>query len=288
MPRRGGHPYFAGAPLLIAHRGGSALAPENTLLAFDRALRWWGADILELDVQPTRDGEAVVFHDPTLERTTDGRGRVRDLSLAQLRELDAGFRFCPESGQSFPFRGRGESIATLEQVLSTFPGVRINVEIKHADAAPRVWDTIAAAGATGRVLVAAGERANRRRLEDYPGPLSAAENEIRNFWLASQVGLTRWAIPDVDALQIPDTHHGLRVASPRFIRAAHRCNLPVHIWTVDAVADMERLLAWGVDGIISDRPDRLAHVLHRLRGRPLPPGPPADEAEPFLQSVLDS
>ena len=288
MPRRGGHPYFAGAPLLIAHRGGSALAPENTLRAFDRALRWWGADILELDVQPTRDGEAVVFHDPTLERTTNGHGRVRDLSFAQLRELDAGFRFSPDGGRSFPFRGRGETVASLEQVLAAFPRVRINVEIKHADAALRVRDTIAAAGATGRVLVAAGERANRLVLEDYPGPLSAAENEIRNFWLAGHVGLSRWVVPAVDALQIPDTHRGMRVASPRLVRAAHRHNIPVHVWTVDEVADMERLLAWNVDGIISDRPDRLAEVLHRVRGRPLPPGPAPDEAEPFLQSVLDS
>ena len=121
---RPGWPYLAGAPLLIAHRGGSALAPENTLLAFQRALDWWGADILELDVQPTRDGEAVVFHDDTLDRTTDGSGPVSARTLAELKQLDAGHHFTPDGGQTFPFRGRVIGIPTLAEVLRAFPGVQ--------------------------------------------------------------------------------------------------------------------------------------------------------------------
>lgn len=286
MLRRGGHPYLAGAPLLIAHRGGSALAPENSLLAFRRALEWWRADILELDVQPTADGEAVVFHDPTLERTTDGSGPVAAQTFAQLQRFDAGFRFSPDGGKSFPFRGRGETIPSLEQVLAAFPAARVNVEIKDARVAERVWETIHTHAALRRVLVAAGERANRRRFAGYPGPISAGREEVFAFWLAHRIRVSRLYAPPVDALQVPERSGGLRVVSPRFIRDAHAHNLPVHVWTVDARADMERLLAWGADGLISDRPDRLAEVLHRLRGRPLPPGPPPADAEPFLERLL--
>ncbi len=286
MRRRGGHAYLAGAPLLIAHRGGSALAPENTLLAFRRALKWWRADILELDVQPTADGEAVVIHDPTLQRTTDGRGPVAAQTLAQIQRFDAGFRFSPDGGQTFPLRGRGETIPSFDQVLATFPTARVNVEIKDGRAAERVWETIHAHGAHRRVLVAAGERANRRRFVAYAGPISAAREEILAFWLAHRARARRLYAPPVDAMQVPEHSGGLRVVSPGFIQDAHAGNLPVHVWTVNAPTDMERLLAWGVDGIISDRPDRLAEVLHRLRGRPLPPGPSPGDAEPFLERLL--
>ncbi|HYW05502.1 MAG TPA: glycerophosphodiester phosphodiesterase family protein, partial [Longimicrobium sp.] len=102
---RPGHRYLAGAPLLIAHRGGSGLAPENTLFAFRRALSWWKADLLEIDVQPTRDGDAVVIHDPTVDRTTDGSGRVDALTVRELAELDAGYRFTPDGGITHPCRG---------------------------------------------------------------------------------------------------------------------------------------------------------------------------------------
>lgn len=286
MPRRAGHAYLAGAPLLIAHRGGSALAPENTLLAFGRALEWWRADILELDVQPTADGEAVVIHDPTLQRTTDGLGALAEHTLAQIQNFDAGFRFSPDGGQTFPFRGRGEAIPSFDQVLAAFPTARINVEIKDARAAERVWGTIHAHGAQRRVLVAATKRANRRRFVAYPGPISAAREEILAFWTGRRARVPRIYTPPVDALQVPEHSRGLRVLSERFINDAHACNLPVHVWTVNAPADMERLLAWGVDGIISDRPDQLAEVLHRIRGRPLPPGPPPGGAEPFLERLL--
>lgn len=275
MPRRArpGAAYLAGAPLLIAHRGGGGLAPENTLVAFRRALEWWGADVLELDVQPTRDGIAVVFHDETLDRTTDGSGPVSDHSLAELRRLDAGYRFSPD-GRSTPFRGSGAAISTFEEVLRACPATRVNVEVKDPGAAESVAAAIRATGSEHRVLVAAGKRAARAGASDGPWPLSASEEELRRFYLAHRLRLSRLVRLPVDALQLPECHEGRRIVTPRLVADAHVQNLAVHVWTVDDEDDMRRLLDWGVDGIVTDRPDRLARVLHERVGRPLPPGPP--------------
>ncbi len=275
---RPGAPYLAGAPLLIAHRGGSGLAPENTLLAFRRAVEWWHADVLELDVRPTRDGEAVVFHDATLDRTTDGTGPVADRSLGELRALDAGFHFSRDGGRSQSFRGTGVGIPTLAEVLQAFPHARVNVEIKDGRAQRRVAEAVREARAERRVLIAAGKRANRSFFRDYAGPVSASEEELRTFFVHHRLHAAAFHRPEVDALQLPERHRSMRVVSPRFVREAHAKNLAVHVWTVDEEADMRRLLEWGVDGIITDRPDRLARVLHEIVARPLPPGPPAESS----------
>jgi glycerophosphoryl diester phosphodiesterase len=279
--RAPGHPYLAGSPLLIAHRGGALLAPENTLLAFERALTWWDADVLELDVQPSREGEAVVLHDATLDRTTDGTGPVRALPLPELRRLDAGHRFTPD-GRTFPFRGRGIGIPTLAEVLDTFPAARLNVEIKDAACAPAVLRAIERAGARHRVLVAAGSRRNR-----VPGyrPNSAAVGDVRLYVLLHFLGLGRLRRPAVDAFQVPEERAGRRWLTPRIVAQLQSMNVPVHVWTVNLEADMERLLEWGVDGIITDRPDLLARLLHRVRGRALPPGIPDPPPEAFLTAL---
>ncbi len=276
VPRvRPGQPYLAGGPLLMAHRGGAALAPENTLAAFRRALEWWRADLLEIDVHATREGEVVVIHDASVDRTTDGSGPVAGFTLAELQRLDAGYRFSPDGGRSFPFRGRGERVPTLEAVLRAFPWARVNVEVKDNRAQERVRELVRSSGAVRRVLIAAGKRRNRSLFADWPGATSASEEEVLDFWLRLRTRSTRRWRPPVDAFQVPEFFGPLRVVSPRFIREAHAHNVAVHVWTVDAEADMRRLLEWGVDGIVTDRPDVLARVLHELYGRPLPPGPPS-------------
>ncbi len=281
---RPGTAYLAGAPLLIAHRGGAALAPENTLVAFERALDWWGADILELDVQPTADGEVVVFHDATLDRTTDGAGPVAARTLAEIQALDAGYCFTPD-GLQYPFRGRGIRVPTLAELLDAFPGVRINIEIKDGRAQERVWETIRQAGATDRVLIAAGSARNRARLAGYPVPVSAGKEEIAPFIAQLKLPFRPYT-PDVDALQVPYRWKGREVLTPALIDLAQSRNIPVHVWTVDDPALMRTFLKWGVDGIVTDRPDLLGRVLHEHTGRPLPPGPPSPAPEPFLDSLL--
>jgi glycerophosphoryl diester phosphodiesterase len=283
---RPGHRYLAGAPLLIAHRGGSALAPENTLAAFRRALEWWRADLLEIDVQPTRDGDAVVIHDPTVDRTTDGAGAVSALTVAELQRLDAGFRFTPDGGKTFPYRGKDVRISTLREVLQALPHARVNVEIKDGRAQQAVWNTVHELHAVHRVLIAAGDRKNRERFRDYGGPVSAAAQEMYAFAGLHLAWATRLWTPTVDAFQMPEARGGRQVLTPRMLAELQARNVAVHVWTIDDPRDMRRLLEWGVDGIITDRPDRLARLLHELRGRALPPGPPPDEMEPWLERLL--
>ncbi|MEX2571565.1 MAG: glycerophosphodiester phosphodiesterase [Gemmatimonadota bacterium] len=282
---RPGSPYLAGAPLLIAHRGGAKLAPENTLLAFERALSWWRADILELDVQPTRDGEVVVFHDATLDRTTDGTGAVAAHSLEELRRLDAGYRFTPDGGTSFPFRARGIGVPTLREVLEAFPATRVNVEIKDGRVQQRVWDVVRDSRAVDRVLIAAGRRRDRSRLDGYPLPVSAGKEELRLFIAQLRLGLVLY-VPPVDAFQVPHFWENREIATAELVRAARSHNIPVHVWTVDEIEEMRRLLDRGVDGIVTDRPDRLARLLHERVSRPLPPGPPDPVPEAFLEPLL--
>lgn len=268
---RPGHPYLAGAPLLVAHRGGSKLAPENTLAAFGMAVSDYGADMLELDVHLTADDRVAVIHDDTVDRTTDGTGPVAAMTLAQLSELDAGYRFTDPSGEE-SFRGRGVGIPTLDQVLELFPGMRLNVECKCPRVAPVLVELTRKFGAAHRVLVAAGEEAHRTAARGYKGPWGASARQIRAFWILHRIPIvSRFYTPGADVLQIPERWEGRQVLTRRFLDEAHRRNIPVHVWTVDDADDMRRLLAMGVDAIQTDRPDRLARVLHEETGRPLPP-----------------
>ncbi len=283
---RPGHRYLAGAPLLIAHRGGSALAPENTLASFRRAVDWWRADLLETDVQLSADGEAIVIHDPTVDRTTDGAGPVSSFTVAELKKLDAGYRFTPDGGQTFPFRGQDVRLSTFREVLEALPEVRINVEIKDTRAQQAMWDTVHDLHAVHRVLIAAGDRNNRSRFRSYGGPVSAGAQDLYAFYGLHLAHAARLWTPSVDAFQMPDRHGGRQVLTPRLVAELQARSVAVHVWTIDETADMRRLLEWGVDGIMTDRPDRLARLLHEMRGRPLPPGPPPGEAEPWLERLL--
>jgi glycerophosphoryl diester phosphodiesterase len=268
IARRPGHPYLAGAPLLIAHRGGAKLAPENTLTAFHRADAHWRADILEMDVHLSADGEVVVIHDPTVDRTTDGTGSIRELPWPALAELDAGYRFVALDG-STPFRGTGVRIPRLEQVLEEFPRARLNVESKSADAGGPLVRLIERHGASQRVLLAAQWERDRVGARGYRGPWGATREQVARFRFFP-FGYR----PRADVLQIPEHFRGIRVVTPALIARAHRMNIPVQVWVVDDPADMRRLLGWGVDGIQSDRLDLVAAVLTEVAGRPPAPGAP--------------
>ncbi len=269
---RPGHPYFAGAPLLVAHRGGAKLAPENTVAAFRQAVDDWDADILEMDVRLTADGRVVVLHDETVDRTTDGTGSIRRMSWARARELDAGYRFRDLNGQR-SLRGRGVRIPLFEEVLDAFPRTRINVESKAPEAARPLAEVIRSRAAEHRVLIAAEFEGTRREARGYPGPWGASRSHLVPFWALSRLPLLgRLYVPSADAFQIPQRSGQIRILTPALIRGAHDRNIPVHVWTVDDPDDMRRLLAWGVDGIQTDRPDLLADVLVEVAGRPAPPG----------------
>jgi len=269
---RPGRAYLAGAPLLVAHRGGARLAPENTLPAFERALSWWGADMLELDVRLTADGQVVVIHDATVDRTTDGSGPVSSFRYDELARLDAGHRFRDTEGRA-SFRGKGVTVPLLEKVLTTFPSARLNVEAKEPEVAAPLASLLRRHGATERVLLAAEYERCRRDARGYPGPWGASRHHVLIFLLSHHLPGGGPYTPAADILQVPERWKGRRIVTPRFVREAHRRNLPVQVWTVDDPEAMRRLLSWGVDGIQTDRPDLLGRVLAEETGRPLPPGP---------------
>ena len=266
------HPAFPREPLLVAHRGGRALVPENTIPAFRDAVERWRADAIELDVHASADGHCVVIHDPTVDRTTDGTGAVADLTLEQLRRLDAGYRFTPDGGRSFPYRGQGIRIPTFPEVLRALPDTPLVVELKTAAAQEPLRRAMREAGCEERVCVAGERSAFVAALADHPGPRSVPSEPLLRFWLLSRLGLSRLWRPAAHAAHIPETFRGVRAVTPALIRALHERGMAVYIWTVNDPADMRRLLDWGVDGILTDRPDVLARVLHERVGRPLPPG----------------
>lgn len=257
--------------MLVAHRGGSLLAPENTLPAFRMARDEWWADMLEMDVRLTRDGEVVVIHDATLERTTDGSGLVAEHTLEEIRSFDAGYRFTDGHG-GHPFRGQGVVVPTLDEVLSEFPQMRINIESKEPSVAAPLARVIARHGAEQRVLIAAEFEKSRRGARGYPGPWGASFVQVLLFWLLHRLPGGSPYTPRADIFQVPERRGRLTVVTPRFVREAHRLSIPVQVWTVNREDDMRRLLDWGVDGIQTDRPDLLSRVLTERTGRPVPPG----------------
>jgi glycerophosphoryl diester phosphodiesterase len=271
LGRRGAQDSLAltpmGWPVNIAHRGGADIAPENTLEGFREGLRV-GGGVLELDVHTTADGHVVVIHDDVVDRTTDGTGAVREMTLAELKRRDAGYRFTRDRGGTFPYRGQGIRVPTLEEVYDEFAEVPINVEIKgeRPGIEEAVWRVIEAAGAGDRTLVVSeSTRIIHRFREASGGRVATASSsvELISFYLLTRLGLSGSSKPRYQALQGPETYHGLRIVTPGFIRAAHERGLRVDVWTIDSEADMRRLLGYGVDGIMTDRPDVLAKVLSR-------------------------
>jgi glycerophosphoryl diester phosphodiesterase len=241
---------------VYAHRGGSALGPENTIAAFDIGLAA-GADGLELDVRLSSDGVPVVVHDSTLDRTTDATGPVHAKSADELARVDAGCRFS-NAGDGAPFAGRGIGVPTLIDVLRRYPGVPMIIELKvdTEDCGLRVAQVIREAKAEERICLAGyGLRSARSARLGLPSAgASACHEEVRRALHCSWVGWTLRNVP-YQGYQVPERSGWLRVVSRRFVRQAHRAGLAVEVWTVDDPPDMERLLGWGVDGLISNRPD---------------------------------
>lgn len=250
-------------PILAAHRGGRLLYPENTLVAFRGASQNFGCRFLELDVRTTADGVPVVIHDATVDRTTDGQGPVHGFTLAELQRLDAGFRFRNLQGQP-EWAGRDVRIPTLEAVLRAFPDHVISVEIKQRDppCEAAVVGVIRRCGMQRQVVAGSVDHGVFRRLHALAPELPTFYSRRSGlvFFLAYWCGLVRWYTPPHNVFEIPPRLGRLRLVTRAMVRAAHRLDTPVLVWTINQPAEMQRLLALGVDGIITDRPD-LLHAL---------------------------
>lgn len=247
-------------------------APENTLPSFQQALQD-GASFVELDVHGSSDGEAVIIHDETLERTTEGRGRVSERSLKELKALDAGYRFSPDEGRTFPYRGRRIEIPTLNEFLLKFPEVKKIIELKQLrpSIAERVIEVVAAHGSEEQVLLATENddimRAIRRRLAAAPARIATGFSfgEVAAFYHWVVQGRKGAYDPPGQALQVPRTYQDQVLVTEDTVDAAHALGLEVFVWTVNEVNEMKSLLALGVDGIITDYPARLGRLLRSDR-----------------------
>jgi glycerophosphoryl diester phosphodiesterase len=259
----------SGWPVNFAHRGGAKVVPENTIEGFEEGLRL-GGGVIELDVHATADGVVVVIHDPAVNRTTDGSGPVAEMTLTELQRLDAGYSFTADGGISFPWRGRGLQIPTLQAVYQAFPDRPINIELKgqRPGIEEELTRVIGDAGGLERTLVVTNRRAPIRRFRRASqGTIATAASieEFIIFWLLTLLHLNDLYDPPFQGLQPPETYKGLRIVTRRLVREAHRRGLRVDVWTIDDEPSMRRLLSLGVDGIMTDRPDILAAVLPRSR-----------------------
>jgi glycerophosphoryl diester phosphodiesterase len=258
-------------PLVYAHRGGAALRPENTLEAFDHGLAV-GADGLEFDVHLSRDGVVVVHHDATVNRTTDGRGALCDRTASELAALDAGHSFAAAAGSvpsaTFPFRQKGVRIPTLDEVLRRYPAVPLIVELKTSDPdlARRTIDAVRDAEAIDRVTLGSFSWRALHAARTYEPRIRTGASREETRW-ALYRSWVRWPLARAAyaEFQVPERSGLTTIVTPRFIGYAHRASLPVKVWTVDSEKDIRRLLGWGVDAIISDRPDVAVEVVRAYR-----------------------
>ena len=269
---RADHPYFTEVlgpgPHVHAHQGGDHLWPGNTMLAFEGA-HALGVDVLELDVHLSADGEVVVIHDATVDRTSNGSGAVADLSLAELRELDFGYRWRPPGGADvdFPYRGQGLTIPTLREVLEAFPDTAVNIELKPADTrlVAITCDLIRELGREQSVLVASFTDRNLRDFRQRCPEVatSAGSGEATTFVIMNMLYLGHLYTPLAEAFQVPLRRSGIEVVTPRLVSSLAGRNVHLDVWTINDEASMRRLIDMGVGALITDRPDLALQLLGR-------------------------
>jgi glycerophosphoryl diester phosphodiesterase len=280
------HPFFTSQsrPLIFAHRGGGGLLPEETLPALLSAQAADSQAVIEFDVHGTADGQFVLFHDPTLDRTTNGTGPVRERTVAELKTLDAGYCATPGVGNGtadegnchdadparFPFRGQGYQIATLDEVFAALPpDTPASVELKRPGMERELANALRASGRLPHLITGAEWDDVAVRLKDllpelphyYP---TAAATCLA---LAAKAGGSYAACPHYEAFASPLSGAGLALGTKGVLSAAHDDGIAVVYWTINDESEMERLFLLGSDGLYTDYPDRARRVLDGLRAQ---------------------
>ncbi len=254
---------------LIAHRGGSLEAPENTLPAFENAYEVYQEIYFELDTHESRDGKLIVIHDATVDRTTNGHGSVADLTLLELSKLDWGYNFSRDGGSSFPYRGKKISVLQVQDVLENFPKTRVTIEMKKGGPSfsHKIIETIKRANAQTRVCIAAEDHKLLRKTWDLCPDLCSGYSKRELFFnfIWNRLSLPHFGPHRGQVVQIPYIYNGHLIASKSFIHRAHRRKKPVHVWTINDEATMRHLIETGVDGVITDAPTLLLKVARDLK-----------------------
>lgn len=257
-------------PLVIAHQGGDGIWPGDTLYAFEKAVQI-GADVLEMDAHITKDGQIVLMHDQKVDRTTDGTGRIEDLTLEELKRLDAAYKWSNDDGKTYPYRGQGIQVPTLEELFQRFPQMRYVIEIKLTENPidKPLCDLIRKYDMEHEVLIASfHDEAMQQFREICPEvATSASRGEVTTFVLLGKVFLSGLVLPQYESIQPPydpEESMNIPIMTERFLRQAHAKNIAVEPWTVDDPGLMKQYIQWGVDGIITDRPDLMIAVLDEM------------------------
>jgi glycerophosphoryl diester phosphodiesterase len=249
-----------GSPIrVIGHRGAAGVAPENTLPSLRHAAAA-GAHAVEFDLRCTADDRLVLLHDAIVDRTTDGTGPIEGMSLEEAAGLDAGYRFTTDGGRSFPYRGRGIAIPTLEEAIAEIAPLPMILELKSQRAGEVLPGFLEQHRLAGPAIVGSFSRSAAEAVAPHVRSRCASEEELRAYVLLGKIGLARVAVPQAEAVMVPERRF-LRVVTRRFVRGAHAHGLGVFVWTVNRPDDMRRLWDWGIDGVITDEPGRALRVL---------------------------
>jgi glycerophosphoryl diester phosphodiesterase len=256
-------------PLVIAHQGGEGESPGNTMLAFRHAVTV-GADVLDTDMQMSKDGVLVLMHDTTVDRTTNGKGAIRDLTLSQIKNLDAAFHYTNDGGRTFPYRGSGVTIPTVEELFEAFPDKRMGIEIKETgtnETAERFCALIRVHRMQDRILVSSFGQTNMDAFRSKCPEVatSATAREVLQFLRWNLLGMARVIAPAFNCFQVPEKSGSRQVITPAFIDAARERHLPVLPWTINEEADMRRLIEMRLKGINTDYPSLLLRLLAEKR-----------------------
>lgn len=249
---------------IIGHRGARGVAPENTLPAIRHGVEA-GAQAIEIDLHASRDGHLVVIHDPTLDRTTDGTGPVEDRTLQELRALDAGHGFTPDGGDSFPFRGQGIRIPTLDEAMDAIGQLPAILEVKSAAAGRKLAEWLPGRPERERVIVGGFDAEAVRPAGEAARWRCAYQTDLRGFVVWGKLGISRPLPDDLTAAMVPVRKGPLRIVTRGFVRRMHARGKGVFVWTVNRPEEMRGLFDLGVDGLISDYPAVLRRVVEERR-----------------------
>lgn len=260
-------------PIVLAHRGGAQIAPEHTMVAFEKA-HALGVDGFEIDIRLTKDEEIIVFHDETVERTSNGTGAVKDLTLSELKELNFAYNYKDLDGY-YPYREDKIEIVTLRELLEVFPNTYINIDIKDGPDTyegslmpSKLWRLIEEFDAENRVVVTSFYSEQIDRFNLYAQnrvALGAGENDVRKAFTAFTSQFGHLYHPKVDVFQIPIKSGVISLSSRKFITFLEKLNIPVHYWTINDEETIRQLIQLGAKGIITDRPDIAVPLIQQIQ-----------------------
>lgn len=257
-------------PMVIAHQGGELLAPSNTMAAFTNAANM-GVDVLETDLHITKDGQLVAIHDPSVDRTTNGHGKVADMTLEEIQKLNAGYHFKDLEG-NYSYRGKGVYIPTAEEIFQKFGNtVRVEMEIKddnpperYEEMASKLWTLIKKYHMEDKILVASFDQDILDTFTTYSKDkvaTSGGKQEVTKFVVFHKFFLRNLYQPETDSFQLPTEDSGFDLTDKKLINGAHRRGMQIQYWTIDDPKTMKKLIDSGADGILTNRPDLLLDLL---------------------------